>query len=190
MVLRPGNNYFALLVAMVFARADFPRAMSTLEESDWPGFGLSLPRMFLWLRGKEPRRAERSALEAYAIGTFMYLLCYLSAAQFILPRIDSAALRLPGLILLVVMIWLFWLLVLYVNSILILLFRRIGLHKGSDCAHLYRSVLSNERAYRSRRPVLIPYPAALPDVSPQFAMVGARHHVLRNFAAPSLDHGR
>ncbi len=52
--------------------------MSTLEESDWPGFGLSLPRMFLWLRGKEPRRAERSALEAYAIGTFMYLLYAIS----------------------------------------------------------------------------------------------------------------
>ena len=115
---------------MVFARADFPRAMSTLQESNRPGFGLSLPRMFLWLDGKDPRRAERSAIEAYAVGTFMYLLSYLSAAQLILQRIDSAALRLAGLILLLVIIWLFWLLLLYVNSILILLLRRIGLHKG------------------------------------------------------------
>ncbi len=104
--------------------------MSTLEESNRPGFGLSLPRMFLWLNGKDPRRAERSAIEAYAVGTFMYLLSYLSAAQLILRRIDSAALRLAGLILLLFIIWLFWLLLLYVNSILILLLRRIGLHKG------------------------------------------------------------
>lgn len=90
-------------------------------------FYFSLPRLIAKIRGGGARRAETNAAEAWAAGLLFYLISYVFfAAQFLPPE------RAPwqtGLVLvtLAFFVWLFWLLLLYLNSLIIKLLQLCGL---------------------------------------------------------------
>lgn len=83
-----------------------------------PHFYFSLLRLMAMLRGGDPRRAENNGAEAWVGGVAIYLISYLFFAQFIPAdlRIWQTGLLGAGLAFLV---WLFWLLALYLNSLII-----------------------------------------------------------------------
>jgi hypothetical protein len=93
-----------------------------------PHFYFALPRLIATMRGAEGGRTENNGAEAWAGNIAIYLINYLFFAQFIpadLPLWERA-LSLAGLLFLV---WIFWLVVLYFNSLIIKLLRLTGLFR-------------------------------------------------------------
>jgi hypothetical protein len=92
-------------------------------------FYFSLPRLVAKIGGGDARRAETNALEAWAGGLIFYLITYVFfAAQFIprgLKHWETALM----LIALAFFVWLFWLFLLYINSLVIKLLRLCGLFR-------------------------------------------------------------
>ncbi|MEN3370185.1 MAG: hypothetical protein V7609_2328 [Verrucomicrobiota bacterium] len=91
-----------------------------------PHFYFSLFRLLALLRGGDARRAENNGIEAWFGGLAINLISYLFFAQFIpgdLKIWQSALL----LVLLAFFVWLFWLVVLYINSLIITFVRLCGL---------------------------------------------------------------
>ena len=92
-------------------------------------FYFSLPRLVAKICGGDPRRAETNALEAWAGSLIFYLISYVFfAAQFIptgLPRSLTALL----LVAVVFFVWLFCLLLLYINSLIIRMLQLCGLFR-------------------------------------------------------------
>ena len=102
--------------------------MNTLDPSQ-PHFYFALPRLIAMMRGADGRRAENNGTEAWVGNVAIYLINYLFFAQFIPPHpaLWQRALLLAGVLFLV---WLFWLLVLYLNSLIIELLRPAGLFQS------------------------------------------------------------
>jgi len=95
-----------------------------------PQFYFSLLRFLATLRGGDARRAESNALEGRLVGLMMYLIHYLFfATQFALPP-NAPSLAALILIALAFWVWLFWLLLLYINSLIIKLLRVFGLFEA------------------------------------------------------------
>lgn len=100
-----------------------------------PQFYFSLPRFIALLRGGDTRRSERNAVEAWVAGLIMYLVHYLFFTHFLPPGLApwlSALL----LIFLAFWVWLFWLLLLYLNSVIIQLLRLGGLFRTVATRHV------------------------------------------------------
>ena len=93
-----------------------------------PQFYFSLPRFISLLRGGDTRRAESNAVEAWLVGLLMYLVHYLFFAHYLPPRLGPWLTALL-LIVLAFWVWLFWLLFLYLNSLIIKLLRLGGLFR-------------------------------------------------------------
>ncbi|HWM24915.1 MAG TPA: hypothetical protein VNP98_08820 [Chthoniobacterales bacterium] len=93
-----------------------------------PRFYFSLPRFIALLRGGDTRRAESNAVEAWLVGLMMYLVHYLFFAHFSPSRL-SPWLTALLVVLLAFWVWLFWLLLLYLNSLIIKLLRLGGLFR-------------------------------------------------------------
>jgi hypothetical protein len=95
-------------------------------DSGLPHFYFALPRLIAMMRGANSRRAENNGTEAWAASLAIYLINYLFFAQFIPTdlKLWQTALSLAVLVFLV---WFFWLLVLYFNSLIIKLLRLVGL---------------------------------------------------------------
>ena len=94
-----------------------------------PRFYFSLLRLLVMLRGGDPRRAESNAGEAWFVGLLIYVIHYLFFATlfFSWPRHPWAtALALLGV---AFWVWLFWLLLLYLNSLIIRLLCLGGLFR-------------------------------------------------------------
>ncbi len=74
-------------------------------------------RLFRKLRGGDAARSEGNWLEAYVLGAVVYLISYLFAANLLLPKLNwwQTAIVLP---LLLFGIWISWLIVLYLNSLI------------------------------------------------------------------------
>jgi hypothetical protein len=89
-------------------------------------FYFSLPRLIAKICGGDASRAETNATEAWTAGILFYLISYVFfAAQFI-PRGFrpwQTALLLAALIFFV---WLFWMLLLYINSLIVKLLQLCG----------------------------------------------------------------
>ena len=81
------------------------------------------------MSGGDPRRAETNAIEAWAAGLLFYLISYVFfVAQFVprgLRHWQTALL----LVALGFFVWLFWLLLLYINSLIIKLLHSCGLFR-------------------------------------------------------------
>jgi hypothetical protein len=109
---------------MVCFHSDFSRAMNDTG----PQFYFSLLRLMAMLRGGDARRAENNGAEAWLGGLGIYLVSYLFFVQFIPGglRFWQAGLLLAGLAFLV---WLFWLVVLYLNSLIIKFLRLCGVFR-------------------------------------------------------------
>ena len=99
-----------------------------------PHFYFALPRLIATMRGAEGRRAENNGAEACVGSLAIYVINYLFFAQFVPPHLPlgPAALLLAGLVFLV---WFFWLLVLYVNSLIIELLRYVGIFRAMPTRH-------------------------------------------------------
>jgi hypothetical protein len=91
-----------------------------------PHFYFSMLRLMAMLRGADARRTEQNGLEAWLASVAIYLVSYLFFAQFVPANMKPwlTALSLIGSAFLV---WLFWLLVLYFNSLAIKFLRLCGI---------------------------------------------------------------
>jgi apolipoprotein N-acyltransferase len=100
-------------------------------------FYFALPRLLAMLRGGDTRRAEQNGAEAWAAGIATYVISYIFFAESI-P--DNAAWWLGGLLLvaLAFLVLLFWLLALYLNSLVLKflgwcgLFRTLPARRGQS----------------------------------------------------------
>ena len=94
-----------------------------------PHFYFALPRLIATMRGADGRRAENNGAEATAGSVAIYLINYLFFAQFVAATLPlwQTALWLAGIIFFT---WFFWLLVLYLNSLFIILLRQVGLFRS------------------------------------------------------------
>jgi hypothetical protein len=91
-------------------------------------FYFALPRLLLMLRGGDAARAEQNATEAWAAGVATYVISYLFFAGLI-PDTLTWWLRGVAFAALAFLVLLFWLLALYLNSLILKFLRRLGLFR-------------------------------------------------------------
>jgi hypothetical protein len=93
-----------------------------------PHFYFALLRLLAMLRGADATRTEHNGVEAWLASVAIYLVSYLFFAQLLPANMKPwlAVLLLVGLAFLV---WLFWLLVLYFNSLVIKFLRLCGIFR-------------------------------------------------------------
>jgi hypothetical protein len=96
-----------------------------------PGYAFALPRLGARLAGRKVRRAPLSSWETYGTGIFVFALSAVFAGRLILPLVRPAFLQLLALLVLPFLIWVAWLLLFYVNSLVIALFRKLGLYSAA-----------------------------------------------------------
>jgi apolipoprotein N-acyltransferase len=94
-----------------------------------PRFYFSLPRLIALCRGGDPLRSENNATEARVAGLAVYLISFLFFAQFVPANLKTwqSAWAFVGL---AFFVCLFWLLVLYLNSLIIGVLRLGGIFRG------------------------------------------------------------
>ncbi|HEY2138511.1 MAG TPA: hypothetical protein VGH00_00420 [Chthoniobacterales bacterium] len=92
-------------------------------------FYFALPRLLLMLRGGDPARAEQSATEAWVAGIATYAISYLFFAGFV-PDTFPWWLRVAAFLVLAFLVWLFWLLALYLNALILKFLRGLGLFRA------------------------------------------------------------
>jgi hypothetical protein len=90
-----------------------------------PRFYFALPRLLAKLRGGDTGRAEQNGTEAWFGNAAIYAISYLYFAGFI-PQAPRWWQRGMMLVALAFLVWLFWLLVLYLNSLILKLFHSFG----------------------------------------------------------------
>jgi len=100
-----------------------------MNNSDKRQFYFSLFRVIALLRGGDARRTESNAFEAWLIGFMIYSIHYLFFAT-LSPSNLKPWLTALLLVALAFWIWLFWLLILYFNSIIIKALRVCGLFRA------------------------------------------------------------
>ena len=93
-----------------------------------PRFYFALPRLLSKMRGGNGSRAEKNAAEAWVGGVGIYAVSYLYLAGY-LSEVGNWSLRGLLLIVLAFLVWLFWLLVLYLNSLILKLLHGVGLFR-------------------------------------------------------------
>jgi hypothetical protein len=100
-----------------------------MNKTDQGSFYFSLFRMIAMLRGGDTRRSESNGFEAWLVGLIIYAIHYLFFATLLVP--SNLAPWLTALLLLVLAfwIWLFWLLVLYLNSVMTRALHACGLFR-------------------------------------------------------------
>ncbi|MEY2564768.1 MAG: hypothetical protein QOH88_2961 [Verrucomicrobiota bacterium] len=92
-----------------------------------PQFYFSMLRLLARLRGGDARRSENNVVEARLVGLLMYLVHYLFFATQLIPSNLAPWLTLLLLVAAAFWVWLFWLLLLYINSVILKLLRPVGL---------------------------------------------------------------
>src|SRR5438045_2544249 len=101
-----------------------------MNKSDKRQFYFSLFRVIMMSRGGDARRTENNAVEARVIGFMIYSVHYLFFATFFIPSNLKPWLTALLLVALAFWIWPFWLLLLYVNSVIIKALRVGGLFRA------------------------------------------------------------
>ncbi|MFL6520634.1 MAG: hypothetical protein ACJ8NS_10480 [Chthoniobacterales bacterium] len=91
-----------------------------------PRFYFALPRLLAKFRGGNSGRAEKNVAEAWVVGGGIYLVSYLYFAGYI-SGVTSWWLCGLLLVVLAFLVWLFWLLAFYLNSLILKLLRGAGL---------------------------------------------------------------
>jgi len=92
-------------------------------------FYFSLFRVIALLRGGDARRAESNGFEAWLVGLMIYSIHYFFFATLFVPSQLEPWLTGLLLVALAFWIWLFWLLLLYLNSVIIKLLRLCGIFR-------------------------------------------------------------
>jgi hypothetical protein len=99
-----------------------------MSTGEFPRFYFALPRLLARFRGGSSERAETNGGEAWIASIVTYLVNYLFFAQFI-PATLGLWPRVLSFVLLAFLVWLFWLLALHVNSLVIKLLQACGLFR-------------------------------------------------------------
>ena len=102
-----------------------------MNKSDKRQFYFSLLRLIAMLRGGDARRAESNGFEALLVGLMIYSIHYFFFATRFIPSNLEPWLTALLLVALAFWIWLFWLLLLYNNSVII---------KGLHACGLFRAI--------------------------------------------------
>lgn len=100
-----------------------------MNQPDKRQFYFSLFRLIVLFRGGDARRAESNGFEAWLVGLVIYAIHYLFFAALFIPSNLGQWLRALLLVALVFWIWLFWLLLLYINSVIIKTLHACGLFR-------------------------------------------------------------
>jgi hypothetical protein len=100
-----------------------------MNENRSPRFYFALPRLLALMRNGDTRRAEVNSVEAWAGNIAIFAVSYLFFARFVAGRLAWWLAPL-ALIALAFLVLLFWLLVLYLNSLILELLRRCGLFRS------------------------------------------------------------
>ena len=113
---------------MVFVSPYFP--VSRGEELEL-GYAFALPRLVARLAGRKVRQAEFSRLEAYGVCFLVFGISNLFVARALLPLLGSLVLQ--GLVgfLLPFAMWAAFLLLYYLVSLVIAVFRGLGLYRAT-----------------------------------------------------------
>jgi hypothetical protein len=101
-----------------------------MNKSDKRQFYFSLLRVIAMLRGGDARRAESNGFEAWLVGLTIYSIHYLFFATRFIPSNRATWLTALLLVALAFWIWLFWLLLLYLNSVIIKVLHVGGLFRA------------------------------------------------------------
>jgi hypothetical protein len=94
-----------------------------------PRFYFALPRLLAKWRGGDPKRAEKNAVEAWLAGLAVFGVSYLYF-EILIPDATAWWARVMMFVALAFLVWLFWLLVLYVNSMILKSIQRFGLFRS------------------------------------------------------------
>jgi hypothetical protein len=100
-----------------------------MSTGEFPRFYFALPRLLALSRGGSSERAENNGGEAWIASIATYLVSYLFFCQFV-PATLGLAPTILSFVLLAFVVWLFWLLALYVNSLGIKLLQACGLFRS------------------------------------------------------------
>ncbi len=100
-----------------------------MSTGEFPRFYFALPRLLAGFRGASTERAETNGGEGWIASIAIYLVNYLFFAQFI-PVALGLWSRILSLVLLSFLVWLFSLLALHLNSLVIKLFQVCGLFRS------------------------------------------------------------
>jgi hypothetical protein len=92
-------------------------------------FYFSLLRVIAMLRGGDARRTESNGFEAWLVGLMIYSIHYFFFATLFIPSNLEPWLTAVLLVALAFWIWLFWLLLLYINSVIIKALHICGLFR-------------------------------------------------------------
>lgn len=101
-----------------------------MNQRDKRQYYFSLFRVMALLRGGDARRSESNGLEGWLIALMIYSIHYLFFATRLIPSNLTPWLTALLLLLLVFWIWPFWLLLLYVNSVIIKVLHWCGLFRA------------------------------------------------------------
>jgi hypothetical protein len=97
-----------------------------MNQQQSPRFYFALPRLLALLRHGDARRAEMNGIEAWTGNVAIFIVSYVFFLRFV-PADLAWWLVPPVLIALAVLVCLFWLLDLYVNSLILEVLRRCGI---------------------------------------------------------------
>lgn len=103
--------------------------MARIDSASHARFYFSLPRVAAKIAGGDSERSEDNWTEANVVGWAVYLVSYIWARErFLFP--SASWKKIPELVLLAFAIWIFWLLILYLNSLIIKILRRAGFFRA------------------------------------------------------------
>jgi hypothetical protein len=100
-----------------------------MNKTDKRQFYFSLLRVIAMLLGGDARRAESNGFEAWLVGLMIYSIHYFFFATLFIPSNLEPWLTALILVALVFWIWLFWLLLLYINSVIVKVLHVCGLFR-------------------------------------------------------------
>jgi hypothetical protein len=90
-------------------------------------FYFALPRVIAMLCRGNAQRSETNGFEAFLVGLWIYAIHYLYFASVFIPKLPTRWLLPLLLIVLVIGVWFFWIVLTYMNSLIIRLLRLFGL---------------------------------------------------------------
>lgn len=102
----------------------------TKEQTDGPGFYFALPRLLNRGRGRTEANTEGRAGEAYLGSVALFVVAYLAAWNLFAGSLSGWRLMVVA-IALVFIVWIFWLAVFFLNSLVIKALRAPGLFAGT-----------------------------------------------------------
>jgi len=100
-----------------------------MSTGEFPRFYFAFPRLLATFRGGSSKRAENNGGEAWIASIASYLVTYLFFAQFV-PATLGLWSRVVSLVLLTFLVWLFSVLALHLNSLVIKLLQACGLFRS------------------------------------------------------------